>query len=61
MSDRMLAWLWSGGLFIALVLWVPFMDFLRRLASRRAAARELAARERIKVSICGGQPDGTAK
>jgi hypothetical protein len=39
MSDELLAWLWTIGAFVSLSAWVPFLELVRRLSRRAAAAQ----------------------
>jgi hypothetical protein len=44
MSDEMLAWLLTCGVFLVLAAWVPFMELLKRLFVRAAPNASTATR-----------------
>ncbi len=50
LSDEMLALLGTVGVFLVLAAWIPLMELLSRLATRRALAKMTTARENSKVN-----------
>lgn len=49
LSDEMLALLGTVGVFLVMAAWIPLMELLRRLATRRALARMTTPSENSKV------------